>query len=90
VKAVADAEANAGRFMSVSRPGSFGKILRTSLRDVLVRAGGGHVAAAERILNRKQARLVAAAAAGKGTTAAEHFFWSLGVTRVNGGAGAII
>jgi hypothetical protein len=54
--------------MCASRPGSGGKFLAylAAIREALACAGG-HVAAVERILERKG--LVAAAAAGKGPTA---------------------
>jgi hypothetical protein len=71
LKAATDAEANAGRDKCISRPGSGGEFLAdlAAIREVLACAGG-HVAAVERILERKG--LVAAAAAGKGPTAEEN------------------
>jgi hypothetical protein len=64
--------------MCASRPGSGGKFLAylAAIREALACAGG-HVAAVERILERKG--LVAAAAAGKGPTAEEHLVEASGL-----------
>jgi hypothetical protein len=84
VKAATDGEAHAGREKCVSRPGSCGEVLGAlaAMREASA-CVEAHMAAFQRILERKGP--VAAAAAGKGPTAEERLVEASGLRELMAG-----